>query len=135
VFYSLELELPANTPEDSPVELIADLTWGVISHVELEFPPGCAGLAKVAILYHRHQLWPTNADKWFYTDGRIIAWDDYFELLEPPFELVLLGYNDDDTFQHTPIIRFEVLYPMVAMAKYGVAEGLVSVREIPVEAM
>jgi len=135
VFYSFELELPANTPGEEPAELTVDLTWGVITHVELEFPPGCAGLAKVKILHHRYQVWPSNIDKWFYTDGRIIVWDDYFELLEAPYNLVLLGYNDDDTFQHTPIVRFEVLPPMVAMAKYGVYQGLISIREIPVEAI
>jgi len=133
VFYSFDIPIPANTAEDNPEELVADLTYGVITHVELEFPPGCAGLAKVAILHRRHQIWPTNIDKWFYTDGRIIAWDDYFELLEPPFQLVILGYNDDDTFEHTPIIRFEELYPTAAMAKYGVYEGVVSIKSIPVE--
>jgi len=126
VFYSFELELPADTSEDAPVELKANLTWGVITHVEIEFPPGCAGLAKVAILHRRRQVWPTNIDEWFYSDGRIISWEEYFELLEAPFELTILGYNDDDTFQHTPIVRFEILYPWVAMSKYGVQEGLVS---------
>lgn len=135
MFYSFDLEIPANTAEDEPVELTAGLTWGVLTHVELEFPPGCAGLAKVAILHRRHQIWPTNIDRWFYTDGRIISWDDFFELLEPPFDLVLLGYNDDDTYPHTPIVRFEVLPLVAAMARYGIAQGLISLRPIPVEVL
>jgi len=133
VFYSFDLEIPPNTPEDEPVELEANLTWGIITRVEIRFPPGCGGLVRVRIMEHRHQLWPTNPDGWFYGDDETIRWDEYHDLLEMPAIFTLLGYNDDDTFKHIPIVRFEILHPLAAMAKYGVSPGLVSIRHVPLE--
>lgn len=133
MFYSFDLPIPANTLESAPKELEINLTWGVITEVEIRFPPRCVGLAKVKILEHRHQLWPTNRDAWLYGDGETIKWDEYHELFEMPAIFTLLGYNDDDTFPHTPIIRFEILHPLAAMAKYGVYPGITGPRYIPWE--
>ena len=119
MFYSFDLLIPANTLAAAPVELEVNLTWGVITEVEIRFPPRNVGLAKVKILERRHQLWPTNRDGWFYGNDETIKWDEYHELFEMPAIFTLLGYNDDDTFPHTPIIRFEILHPLAAMAKYG----------------
>lgn len=109
MFYDFPLSIPANTPESSPAEQEINLTYGVITHVEVEFPPNCAGLARGRVLQHRHQLWPTNIDGWFRTDGDVIKWEDCYEMFEPPFDLVIQGYNEDDTFPHEPIFRFEIL--------------------------
>lgn len=133
MFYSFGLLIPANTPEAAPAELEVNLTWGVITKVEVRFPPGNAGLARVRILEHRHQLWPTNRDEWFYGDDETITWDEYHELFEMPALFTLLGYNDDDTFPHTPIIRFEILHPLAAMAKYGVTPAYPQVTRVPWE--
>jgi len=133
VFYSFDLPIPANTLKAAPVELEVNLTWGVITEVEIRFPPRCVGLAKVQILEHRHQLWPTNLDSWFYGNDETIKWDEHHELFQMPSIFTLLGYNDDDTFPHTPIIRFEILHPLAAMAKYGLSPGITGTRYIPWE--
>lgn len=133
MLYSFSLEIPANTPETSPVEKEINLTWGVVTRVEVEFPPRCVGLAKVKILHRRHQLWPTNMDAWFYTDGKVIAFDEYYELFEMPVLFTLLGYNDDDTYPHTPIIRINILPPIAAMMKYGGLGQYPQFRQIPLE--
>jgi len=130
VFYSFDLPIPANTLKAAPAELEVNLTWGVITEVEIRFPPWCCGLARVKILEHRHQLWPTNLDEWFYGNDEAITWDEYHELFEMPATFTLLGYNDDDTFPHTPIIRFEILHPLAAMAKHGAAPAMPAVRRI-----
>ena len=130
MFYSFNLAIPANTLKTTPVERDVNLTWGVITRMEVRFPPRCVGLAKVKILEHRHQLWPTNLDAWFYGTDETIKWDEYHELFEMPAIFTLLGYNEDDTFPHTPIIRFEILHPLAAMAKYGITPAVVSVKPI-----
>jgi len=133
VFYSFDLTIPANTLESAPEELEVNLTWGVITRVEIRFPPRNVGLAKVKILEHRHQLWPTNLDGWFYGDDESIEWDEYHELFYMPALFTLLGYNEDDTFPHTPIIRFEILHPRAAMSKYGITPAYPQIRPIPWE--
>ncbi|GAI16227.1 unnamed protein product, partial [marine sediment metagenome] len=59
-----------------------------------------------------------------------IKWDEYHELFHMPALFTLLGYNEDDTFPHTPIIRFEILHPIAAMAKYGAAPTTPTIRRI-----
>ena len=130
MFYSFDLPIPASTLESAPVELEVNLTWGVITKVEIRFPPRCVGLAKVKILEHRHQIWPTNLDKWFYGNDETIPWDEHHELFEMPALFTLVGYNDDDTFSHTPIIRFNILPPLAALAKYGGIAPTPTVRRI-----
>jgi len=130
VFYSFDLEILANTLATAPKELEVNLTWGVITEVEIRFPPRCVGLAKVKILERRHQLWPANLDEWFYGDDETIKWDEYHELFVMPSIFTLLGYNDDDTYPHTPIIRFEILHPISAMAKYGGVSPYPVIRQV-----
>jgi hypothetical protein len=111
MFYDFPLSIPANTPESSPEELEAKLTYGVITHVEVEFPLNTGGLARGRIFHEAHQVWPTNPDSWFRSDGRAIVWNERYELFEAPYTLVIQGYNEDDTFSHELIFRFEVLPP------------------------
>ena len=91
------------------MEVEADLTHGIIHRVEIEFPAGCAGLAHVAIRRGLHQLWPLNPDATLASDGWIIAWNEHQELLEEPYTLILSGYNLDDIYPHTPVIRIGLL--------------------------
>ena len=109
MFFSFNLAIPAGTAQTAPVEVEALLAHGIIHRVEIEFPAGCAGLAHVAIRRGLHQLWPLNPDASFATDDWIIAWDEHQELLEEPYALTLVGYNLDDIFPHTPVIRLGVL--------------------------
>lgn len=135
MFYSFDLAIPANTPERASTEREVNLTWGVITEVSIRFPPQVRGLAKVRILEHRHQLWPTNLDEWFYGNDETIKWNEYHQLFEMPAIFTLLGYNDDDSYKHTPIIRFEILPPLAAMAKYGITPGELYSKPVTMEGL
>lgn len=114
MFYNFELEIAEEGSEDELEELTVKLTHGVITHVEVEFPPGCAGLAYAYVRDGLHQLWPTNADGKFRTDGRVIMWNEYYEFFRAPYTLILGGWNLDDTYPHTITFRFEVTPQQVA---------------------
>mgnify|MGYP001563722508 CR=1 FL=1 len=109
MFFSYNLALPANTPKTAPVEVEALLTHGIIHRVEIEFPAGCAGLVHVAVRRGLHQLWPLNPDGDLASDDWIIAWDEHQEVLEEPYAVTLTGYNLDDIYPHTPIVRIGLL--------------------------
>ena len=119
MFYDYALTIPANTAKGAPSEQEISLTHGVIHRVEIEFPAGCAGLAHLAIFLREFQLYPTNPDREFASDGYTIAFNDYFELFEPPHNLVIRGYNTDDTYSHTITVRIGVLPKDVAEYVYG----------------
>lgn len=108
MFYNFTITIPANTLKSDRVVEVCDLTYGIIRHVAIAFPPGPKGLAHVVIYRYEHQLWPTNP-------GGSFAWDDYtiefteeFDLTERPHTLSIRGWNEDDTHEHTVTVRFEL---------------------------
>ena len=109
MFYDFSFTIPANTSQDSPKRYKCKLTHGVIHRIEIGFPPGCAGLAGLKINEGLHQLWPTNPEGAFNTDGYTIVINEYYELYRAPYMLTLIGWNDDDTYPHTLEVRFGIL--------------------------
>lgn len=127
MLYDFALIIAASTTEASPTEQELKLTYGVIHRVEIEFPPGCAGLAHIALDYGKHQVWPTNPERSFASDNHVIAWNDHLPLSYAPFTLKLRGWNEDDTYPHTITVRIGILPPEALgarMQRPGVLEGL-----------
>lgn len=108
MFYDLSLTIPKNTSEAVPLELPLILCRGVINHVEIGFPPGCAGLAHLQIRRALHQLWPTNPSGSFNTDGYNILFDEAYELFFEPYLVDLVAWNLDDTYPHTLEVRIGI---------------------------
>jgi len=112
MFYRYSLTVPASTSQAAPAILAMHLTHGIIHHLEIGFPPGCAGLVHAAIYRFEHQVWPTNPDNTF-------AWDDYnvvirheaFGLITLPYTLSLRAWSEDNTFPHTIICRLGIRTP------------------------
>jgi len=115
MFYVMPLLIPANTDITAPVEEELTLTYGVIQRVEIEFPPGCAGLAHVKISYHEFDLYPSNPGHYFSGDGFTVAFDDSFPVTEVPHAVKIIGYNEDDTFDHTVTVRISVRLPELSL--------------------
>ena len=130
MFYNHELTIAANTDADSPVEELIKLTHGVITHVEVEFPPGCAGLVHAYIRQKLYQVWPSNPAGKFRTDGRAIVWAEYYELFDTPYEVIVGGWNTDDTFAHAITFRFEITPRDVAERGKHTASVLTAVRSM-----
>lgn len=105
------LAIAANTLVGAPASTTITLVSGFLRQVDILFPPGCSALAKIAIFVGATQILPSEAAVWFSGDSeKIIATLDY--VLLTPFTLTIKGYNDDDTYSHTPILRFYVVkYP------------------------
>jgi hypothetical protein len=108
MFYEFTLTIPPNTPATAPTERTVDLTPGIISRVEVQFPAFCVGLVHVKVRRVLHQVWPANPDGDISAEAANITWVADYDLSEPPFQLTLQGYNLDDTFDHTITFRFEI---------------------------
>jgi hypothetical protein len=121
MFYDASLTIPANTPQATPVELEVKLTYGVITHAEVEFAPGCHGMVYAYIRYGLHQLWPTDPGQRFHSDGRSLVWDEYYELFDEPFSVIVGGYSPGTSYDHTIIFRFEVTPQEIA--ERGATQG------------
>jgi hypothetical protein len=124
VFFDISFTIPANTAEATPQEQAVKLTHGIIHRVEIRFPSGCAGLTYLKIIHGLHQIYPTNPDGSFRDDDQPIGFNDYYEFFEEPYKLTLVGWNLDDTYNHTLEVRFGILPPEVLLPEEGFLDRL-----------
>ena len=105
MFYEYAVTVPANTPEGAPIEQEIRTTVGTVTHVGIEFPNGCAKLARCQIFRGGFQLWPLNPDGYIASDGRVIEWDEDYEITDEPTGLTARLWNLDDTYDHVVTVR------------------------------
>lgn len=115
MYYDVSFTIPANTTRSAPHTEDLKLTHGIIHRIELGFPSGCAGLAHLQIRKGLHQVWPTNPQGSFNTNGYTIPINEYYELTGEPYILTLVGWNLDDTYDHTLEVRIGILPAAVLM--------------------
>lgn len=108
MFYDFTITIPKNTLKSKPIKANCKLTYGIIQHVSIAFPPGPKGLAHLVINRFEHQVWPTNPGGSFAWDCYTIEFSEEFDLTTNPHTLTLIGWNDDDEHQHTITVRFEL---------------------------
>ena len=108
MFYDVSFTISANTAKASPEEQAVKLTYGTIHRLEIGFPRGCAGLTHLQIRQAHHQLWPTNPQGAFNTDGYTIAFNEDQDFFTEPYILTLVGWNLDDTYDHTLEVRIGI---------------------------
>ena len=109
MYYDFAVVVPAGTKEATPVEQTLKLTKGIIHRVEVEFPGGCKGYVSLVILHEEHQLYPTDPDGVFNSNGYTIPIDDYFPLDTAPYELKAKGWSPNAVYDHTITVRIGVL--------------------------
>lgn len=109
MFYEQKLTIPKNTPIASPVEVDMPVHSGVIQQVTVELPAGCVGLVGVRLLIWERQVWPSNPDSWFTGNDMILTFPEDLELTDAPYTITIQGYNLDDTYQHEPKVRMQIL--------------------------
>jgi len=111
MIFEYDLTVPKNTPKSSPKKKSFKLIYGIIHQLEVMFPTGCAGLVHCTIHEELHQVFPTNPDGNFKGDGTLIKGKVFHELALEPYELQLLAWNEDNTYDHTITVRLWLLKP------------------------
>ena len=109
MYYEKRLTIPAGTEQASPETDDIPLDPGVLQRVWIDFPAGCAGLAHLQIHLWSRQLYPRNPDSDIAADDRSIDFSEDYEIKDPPFALGLVGWNEDDTYDHTITVRVQVI--------------------------
>lgn len=109
VLYSYDLVLPASTAKTSPVTRDCAVAPGRLERVMVVFPPGCAKLAHLKIMHWSQQLYPSNEDGDLAGDAEVLDFPEDLDLTERPYMMRLVGWNEDDTYGHTLVVRFNVI--------------------------
>uniref|UniRef100_A0A6M3XY73 Uncharacterized protein n=1 Tax=viral metagenome TaxID=1070528 RepID=A0A6M3XY73_9ZZZZ len=110
------------TKADPQVEILK-IAHGIITKIMVRPRPGHHGLAHCVILHHEHQIAPSTEGMDFAGDTFPIDWEEYYECYQPPYELKIKGWNDDDTYSHTFDI-FVAILPRKAIVAPSVADTI-----------
>lgn len=114
MFFAWDILVDAGKKEDDPKKQILKLTKGVITRVDIKFPPGCNGMVKVRLFRYESQLIPLSRDEWVTGDSESVPTEAFYELTEVPTQLKFIGCSPGTTNPHTVTLRVQVLPMAVA---------------------
>lgn len=108
MIYQYDLTLPANTTKANELKVTCTLAHCKINRVEIVFPDGCCGLVYAALTRFNTQIIPINPTNYLRANNETVLVNTDILIADKPFEVVLHGYNLDDTFAHTIYCRLQV---------------------------
>jgi hypothetical protein len=98
------ISVPPLTLITNPVIMEIGLQRGKLFRVLVTFPAGCAGLVYASLFVHGEQIAPWNPTGSLRgNDLTIEAVRDY-PVDQPPFEMVVKAWSEDDTYTHTVLV-------------------------------
>ena len=109
MIYEKSLAIPKSTPASSPTTGTIPVHPGVLKQVDIDFPAGCVGLVHIVIRYRERQVFPANPDSSFTGDDVHLVFPEDMDLTDVPYEFTVHGWNEDDTYAHTPIVRMQII--------------------------
>ena len=118
MIYVEEITAPAGTSKDNPVTKDVEVTKGLVYKINIVIPSGHAGLTGLWITRGNFQVWPVVAGTFFKGDNEHIDFDDMYLVDEPPFVFKLHMFNNDDTYDHTMIVRLGLVSKEEYMMKF-----------------
>ena len=116
--YTIPITTGKNTSKSNPDRTILSVTKGLVYKVELDFPPGSAGLLGCAIFDGGYQVWPSSLGNWFTGDSIVIGFDDVYLKESAPFQFNIFTYNTDDTYDHLVNVRIGLVSSEIFMARF-----------------
>ena len=123
MLFEASITMPKSTLSTAPTEVILHIAHGIITKIMVRPRPGHAGLAHCVILHHEHQIAPSTENMDFSGDTFPIDWEEYYESYQPPYELKIKGWNDDDTYPHTFDI-FVAILPRKGIIATAIADAI-----------
>jgi len=123
MLFQASITIPKLTTSVNPTIVTFGIAKGIITKFIVLPHPGHAGLAHLIILHHEHQIAPSTENMNLHGDAFPIEWEDYYESYQPPFELKLKGWNEDDTYPHTFEVYVAVL-PRRAIVAIAIVDAI-----------
>ena len=118
MIYSAQISTANTYTKAAPKRTELKITRGLVYKIELNFPPGSAGLAGVMIFDGGFQVWPSTLGQWFTGDDILISFDDVYLKEAEPFLFSIDTYNEDDTYEHLVDVRIGLVSKDIFMARF-----------------
>jgi hypothetical protein len=129
MLFETSITIPANTARTAPTTVMLGIAHGIITKIMVRPRPGHQSLAHCIILHHEHQIAPSTENMDFAGDTFPIDWEEYYESYQPPYELKIKGWNEDDTYQHTFDI-FVAILPRKGIIATAVSDAISGILSI-----
>ena len=100
MIYGGAILTPMNTLPGAPLRTVWPVGEGMIYVVKLYFPPGSSGLLHVQVFDASYQAWPTTIGQSFSGDNMQLSFDETYNKMGPPWELVVVSWNTDTDYDH-----------------------------------
>jgi len=123
MLFETSITIPKSTASTAPTTVMLGIAHGIITKIMVRPRPGHHGLAHCVILHHEHQIAPSTENMDFAGDQAPIDWEEYHESYQPPYELKIKGWNDDDTWPHTFDV-FVAILPRKAILALAIVDAL-----------
>ena len=124
MLHSKHITVLANTTEAAPNITRFRVNQGVIHTVWLTFPAGCVGLVKLRIFHEGHPFLPVEIDAYISGENFTFAFPVMYEITEPPEQITIQAWNEDELYQH----KIDILFLIVDKSwiqPVGAYEGIV----------
>jgi hypothetical protein len=105
--YSAILTVPAGTSLLTPVSTTLALPAGILKHLDVNFPRGCARMTSIVIFDAAVQLYPKTAGAAYCEDGYVVKIDT-FQIFDSSKTLTIKGWAPLTSYQHVVTITAEV---------------------------
>lgn len=102
--FQINLVIPALTSSDAPIEASQLLDVGTLDSIDVRFPDGCVSLVHFAAKLKQFQLVPWNQDGSIASNDHVVHSDLDYPITQPPMELYLYAWSEDDTYTHTLLV-------------------------------
>lgn len=105
-----EIDVPANTPQATPLVVEKEVISSYLKHVSIIIPNGSQGLARLRIETQSRYVIPSpGSDPAFVRgDGNTLEVDTNLKLEGPKWLLRFIGWNADTTFDHVFLIHLDL---------------------------
>lgn len=118
MIYTASITMDASPEEVEIIRTVLRVGKGLAWRIEVESPPGCAGLAHLKIMDGSYQVWPSSPGETFASDGTVISFDDLYLKNSAPYEFVIISWNKDTRHPHTLQVRIGMASSEAFMSRY-----------------
>lgn len=125
MLFTAEVTVETDNTVSNKKEQLLRIAHGIITRVSVLHPPGCNGLVHCILLHHEHQIAPSTEGMSMTGNGVPIAWEEYYESYQPPYELKIKGWGVDCDYDHTVTVRVVVL-PRRAIIALSIVDAIKS---------
>ena len=100
------------------METKLSVTSGLLWLLEVDFPPGCCGLAHFQMFDGLYQMFPATPGESFHGDAVTLRFDDLYMKQAAPFEFRIKTWNEDESWDHTLQVRVGMAMGRAEMSRY-----------------